>query len=1299
MNGSTHPSIPSTKYYPLPAAPHQPASQSPSSIHLLTTSSVRLACLHNIVYTHKHSYIPLQSFKQSPPCSLPPPPPTTVAHGPLRSLHFPPSLPSFTPPPASLLLPQPSSSPSFFPFLLPRLPPLHLSTLGDRRATFDLSPLYFRSAAVSAAIAQPWLQHIPRKSPWTSWLSSDMLVDQEFEEKHNVAIITPESDEAMDDVADAEPEPRADDYEAFVKKHLPELPDIETDIEVHHTWEIREWRTLTRREHGPVFQCGTHPWRILFFPYGNNVDFASFYLEQGFEENQMPEDWYACVQFMLVLWNPNDPSMYITHTATHRFTAEEGDWGFTRFAELRKLFSPHWEDRDRPMIENNAANVTAYVRVLKDPTGVLWHNFLNYDSKKETGMVGLKNQGATCYLNSLLQSLYFTSAFREAVYQIPTDNEESRTNSAYALQRLFYNLQTSPYAVSTTELTQSFGWDSKQIFEQQDVQELSRVLMDRLDEKMKGTDAEGALEKMFVGKMKTYISCINVDYESSRIEDFWDIQLNVSGNKDLDDSFKDYIQVETMEGENKYHAEGFGLQDAKKGVIFDTFPEVLHLQLKRFEYDINRDAMMKVNDRYEFPEIWDASPYLSNNADRSEPYVYHLHGVLVHSGDLNAGHYYAFLKPSKEGHFYKFDDDRVTQATKREALEENFGGDYTQPNGNVGQRNPYTRTWSAKRSMSAYMLVYIRESRLDKVLMPGKDIMAPNHLAERVLEERVLMDRKRKEREEAHLYMDVTVASEENFKQHQGFDIVPWKNDTDSPANPKVHRILRSTTVAEFSKTVAESLGVEPDMIRPWAMVNRQNGTVRPDVPVAFPDMTVEEASSKFGTKTAQFRLWIEKTKKRDADGNPVFTDRGSDVKTGQGNRSLMLFLKHFDTKAQTLYGVGNLYAGYQEKVSDISPHICELMGWPSGTSFKLSEEIKQNMIEAMKPKSTLAQSEIQDGDILTVQRTLPDKEISQVTANGGCADAKEFYDYLLNRISVDFEPRNGDDTELPSFSLALSKKMTYDQFSAKVAEHLGVDPTHLRFTTVNNAGKPKLAVKYSHQGTLSSILFSGPYNYAASTTQRSDAMFYEVLDMSLKEMESRKAIKVVWLPEGLSKEEVHTLMIPRTGSVADVVEALQQKCSLSDDIVADMQVYEAHNCKWLKSLGSDFQVMGIPDYVQVYIAAFPKEEESTKKVSVFHFDKEPSKVHGIPFQFPLKEGETFGDTKQRLSDFVKIKGKQFDKIKFAAVTKPHYSRPQYLEDDDNLWDLVDNNDLSLGMDHANKSRSFWGKSDSIFIR
>lgn len=36
-----------------------------------------------------------------------------------------------------------------------------------------------------------------------------------------------------------------------------------------------------------------------------------------------------------------------------------------------------------------------------------------WDSKKHTGYVGLKNQGATCYMNSLLQTLFFTNQLRK----------------------------------------------------------------------------------------------------------------------------------------------------------------------------------------------------------------------------------------------------------------------------------------------------------------------------------------------------------------------------------------------------------------------------------------------------------------------------------------------------------------------------------------------------------------------------------------------------------------------------------------------------------------------------------------------------------------------------------------------------------------------------------------------------------------------------------------------------------------------------------------------------------------------
>ncbi|CAG8316997.1 unnamed protein product [Penicillium salamii] len=1100
---------------------------------------------------------------------------------------------------------------------------------------------------------------------------NDMLVD-DYDyptEKTDVVVVSPSG---------SEPESAtADDHSAMMAKILPKNPDLEIADEVVSTWRLSDWRKMERKSHGPVFQCGGFPWRILFFPYGNHAEHASFYLEHAWE-GEPPANWYACVQFALVLSNVNDPSIYVPHVATHRFTADEGDWGFTRFYDLKGLFTDPWEGKNVPLVQNDEAIVTAYVRVVKDPTGVLWHSFQNYDSKKETGMVGLRNQGATCYLNSLLQSLYFTNAFRKAVYQIPTDQEASRENSAWALQRLFYNLQTNESAVSTTELTASFGWQSSQIFEQQDVQELSRKLMERLEHKMKGTVAEKVLPDLFVGKTKTYISCINVDYESSRVEDFWDIQLNVRGNKTLDDSFKDYIQVETLEGENKYEAGApYGLQDAKKGVIFESFPPVLHLHLKRFEYDLNLDMMAKVNDLHTFPMEFDAAPYLSSGADKSESWIYQLHGVLVHSGNLDAGHYYAFLKPTKDGHWYRFDDDRVNRATDKEVLDDNFGDAQQRTNGSGGR--------SAIRTNNAYMLVYVRKTRQDDVLFPVTKEDVPSHIEKRLSEDRAEMLRKKKEREEAHLYMNVGVLDDENFKNHHGFDLTSVELPVDDPALPKQYKALRSKKVSEFAQEIAEERGLKAEAIRFWVMVNRQNKTTRPDQVIRDQEMTLDEAYSKFGTKGHVFRVWVE-VAPAGPDGQPA---------SWPDSDSILIFLKNFDVASQNLAGVGSVYVRKSQKVSELAPTILSRMGWPAGTDFLLFEEIKHNMIDAMKPKQTFQQSEIQDGDIITFQRSLKD---SEVPASALYTDARQFYDYLLNRMEVTFAPIKTNEGD--EFTLALSRKMTYDQFAKKVGEHLQVDATHLRFAPVMaSTGKAKPFLKRTVGQNLSQIL-TGQYGAYGYTMHRQDALYYEILDMSLSDYESKKCFKVTWLPEGVSKEENIEVLVSRSGTVVDLLSALRQKLDLGEEPI---RVAETHSGKVYKELREDQNVLAINEYATLYAEKIPAEElnleAEDRVISTFSFDREPNRTHGIPFKFVVKAGELFSETKKRLSARTQIKGKNFEKIKFAVVPRASFSNPKYLEDGDILSDVAGGSDDFLGLDHANKNRSFWGKSDGFSIR
>ena len=42
-------------------------------------------------------------------------------------------------------------------------------------------------------------------------------------------------------------------------------------------------------------------------------------------------------------------------------------------------------------------------------------------------------------------------------------------------------------------------------------QELNRVLVDKLEEKMKGTSVEGTMAHLFRGKFSNYVRCIAVD--------------------------------------------------------------------------------------------------------------------------------------------------------------------------------------------------------------------------------------------------------------------------------------------------------------------------------------------------------------------------------------------------------------------------------------------------------------------------------------------------------------------------------------------------------------------------------------------------------------------------------------------------------------------------------------------------------------------------------------------------------------------------------------------------------------------
>ncbi|CAO3579210.1 unnamed protein product [Absidia cylindrospora] len=1071
--------------------------------------------------------------------------------------------------------------------------------------------------------------------------------------------------------------------EAIVEQKLSVLTDVETIANKEFTpvdeevlgidcqqWEISDWAGLPERVQGPVFEVGGYRWNVLLFPKGNNQkEYASFYLEFS-DAKTGPPDNHACAQFIICVSKPSDPTCYTSHTAQHRFHADESDWGFTRFIDFKQFDAIDGAGYK----ENNAVRVTTIVRVFKDQTGVLWHNFINYDSKQTTGYVGLKNQGATCYMNSLFQSLYCTNYFRKAVYQIPTEHDEPTKSVALALQRLFYNLQFHTSSVGTTELTRSFGWDSLDAFMQHDVQEFNRVLQDNLEAKMKDTPADGAIKSLFLGKMKSYIKCINVDYESSRSEDYYDIQLNVKGCKNLEESFRDYIGEETLEGDNKYQAEGHGLQDAKKGVIFESFPPVLHLQLKRFEYDIMRDTMVKINDRHEFPLSIDLEPYLDESADKSISHEYVLHGVLVHSGDLSGGHYFAFVKPTADGNWLKFDDDRVVPSTIKEVLEENYGGE---PAGALNNVKSNGRTF--KRFTNAYMLVYIRKSMLGTILAEMTDEDIPRHLIDRLEEEHKLQERRRREKEQQHLYMSVLAVSDKSFENNHGLDFVNLNDDKtlDEP-NCRKLRVRKDQTYGDFKKDISGEFNLYANQIRCWLLVNRQNRTIRPDSPIAETDIdsTMEDIRYRQSPNLACLRIYVESAIMVNAAGQPVFPPPPSKVAP-----KILVFVKLFDPFTQDIHGIGKIYASKLAKVGSVIDELNEIAGFEPGTDLVLYEEIKPEMIDLMDTEKTFSASEIQDGDIICIQKVLTEDEVLDLQSKQLYVTVPDFMHYLFHLRVVQFYPvENNPDME---FQLLLLSTMTYDEVKELVAQKLGADRDKI---VIHIPGtKDDLKSRRSPTGTLTDIEKN---SYGTDTVLCK--LTYEVLDITLKELENNRLIKITWFSPSLSDGTCEEFMLPKQSKMTDVLRQLEQRGAKyqSEKGTRQVRLFEAINNKYRREIDLNDPISTISDNAQLYAEELPEEELNMGPddifTNVFHYQRDINRTHSVPFKFLVIKDEPFEQTKKRLQKRTGISDKDWMKVKVGIVA--NYSVAPIDEDDYKLSDHQFSVNDVLGLDHQDKT-------------
>ena len=300
----------------------------------------------------------------------------------------------------------------------------------------------------------------------------------------------------------------------------------------------------------------------------------------------------------------------------------------------------------------------------------------NESTKNQDKYIGLYNQGNTCYLNSLIQTLFMTPEFRKIILNFEYNSKihvEKKDCIPYQLSKLFARLQLKyRNSEETKNLTKSFQWFHNEENEQSDIQELIHILFDALN--------NNEIYNLFQGDLENIIKCTECENESIHQEKFIDLSIPVKNNnkkiESLKQSLEQFFSIEELKDDNLYQCDKCNKKViGEKYIKIKKIPKILMLALNRFEYDYIHQMKKKINTKFDFDEKINEINGININ--------YNLYSIIVHCGSAMGGHYYSLIKSFEDNKWYKFDDNFVFEISNFEEFKNQISGNDSNLNDNT----------------------------------------------------------------------------------------------------------------------------------------------------------------------------------------------------------------------------------------------------------------------------------------------------------------------------------------------------------------------------------------------------------------------------------------------------------------------------------------------------------------------------------------------------------------------------------------------------------------------------------------